>query len=133
MPVCVLNTVFGQMGASVQEEYINLILFIKQLLGPNTVIIALVQCVVIFTPEYSLDGYQSLVSSIQDKYMNLLKHYLEAHHNWDVAFGIYGKLLTSVSRIGDYSNRHRKLLHMCDVTQVEPLIIEVVNLLPMSG
>ena len=132
MPVHVLNAVFGQVDHSVQEEYINLIAVIKQLLGPNTVIIALVLCIVLFTPEYSSDGYRSLASSIQDKYMKLLKHHLEAHHDWDKAFGIYSKLLTSICRMKDYTSKHSKSLHQCDPSQVEPLLLEVFNIPPIS-
>ena len=131
MLLCVLNTVFGQMGSSIQEEYINMILFIKELLGPNTVIIALVQCIVIFTPEYSLDGYRSLVSSIQDKYMSLLKRYLEVHHDWNVALRIYSKLMTSICRIKEYTHKHRESLRRCNVSQVEPLRLEIVSIPPI--
>ena len=130
--VHLLNVMFDLMDAGVQEEFINLIAFIKQLLGTDTVIIALVQCVVLFTPARTPDGYRSRVSSIQDKYISLLKHYLEAHHDWDVAFSIYSKLLTAVHHIKAYTSRHRETLHRCYVSQVESLLLETVNIPPIS-
>lgn len=127
-----LNAAFNQVDRSIIHEHIRLITEMKNLIGEDTTLVALIQASVMFTPEYSSPGAQALTASLQEKYLSLLRHYLEANHTWSEAFDKYSKVLNYMSRVKDYSAKHRKVFVNCDASQVEPLLLEMFDILSQS-
>lgn len=128
IPMQVLNAAFDQVDRSIQLEHVQLISSIKDLVGSDLTMVSLVQCVILFTPEYSAPGARALTATVQDKYITLLKHYMEAHNNWDVAFDKFSKLMSYIAATKLYATKHSKAFSQCDSDLVEPLLKEIFDL-----
>lgn len=128
IPTQLLNAAFDSVDDKIKQEHILLITQLKELIGQDTTLVAMIQTAALFTPEYSSPGARAQTSSIQDKYLCLLKHYLEANHSWADAFEIFSKVLLLQHRVKIYSAKHSKAFLNCDASQVEPLLLEVFDI-----
>jgi len=127
-PAQVLNAAFDDVDSDIQEEHIRLISSIKQTIGSDRTIIAIIQCILLFTPHYASVGTRALTSSAQDKYINILKHYLEVNHDWQTAFDLFAKILGFVTATRSYTFKHSKAFLQCDASRLDPLLLEVFDL-----
>lgn len=128
IPTQVLNAAFDSVDNNIKQEHVRVITQLKELIGEDTTLVAMVQTAVLFTPEYSSPGARAQTSTIQDKYLCLLKHYLEANHSWADAFEIYSQVLSLQNKVKTYSAKHSKAFLNCDASQVEPLLLEVFDI-----
>lgn len=128
IPVQLLNAAFDQVDSHIQEEHVKLISAIKKLVGDDLTLVSIIQCITLFSPEFAAAGTRAITAAAQDKYIILLKRYLEAHNNWKDAFDIYSQLLNCMSSAKIYTAKHSKAFLQCDASRVEPLLLEVFDI-----
>lgn len=128
IPVQLLSAAFDQVDTDIQEEHVRVISPIKKLLGDDLTLVAIIQCVILFTPENASPGTRALTASVQDKYIILLKRYLEARNSWKDAFDIFSQLLNCMSAAKPYTVKHSKAFLQCDASRVEPLLLEMFDI-----
>ncbi|CAL1547169.1 unnamed protein product [Lymnaea stagnalis] len=71
---------------------------------------------------------RGLVSSIQDRYILLLKHYLESSFSYEYSKEYYVSALDRLCDLRVLSEEHAKILLQVNPVDVEPLMLEVLNL-----
>ncbi|XP_067928108.1 vitamin D3 receptor B-like [Watersipora subatra] len=126
--VQLMGVAFEGVDNSIQEEHVALISTIKKIVGSDLTLISIVQCIVLLTPEYSVPGARALTAAAQDKHITLLKHYLEARDGWKEAFDIYAQLLSCITATKVYAVKHGKAFTRCDISRLDPLLIEVLDI-----
>ena len=101
---------------------------LKNLSDDDLNIMSLLQMVIIFDPDIqNVPDYQ-VMSDVQDRYILLLKHYLESTVSF--AFGqlLLSKLLNKIDELKVLGDSHAKILLQVNANQIEPLMLEVLNL-----
>ncbi|BHF61169.1 hypothetical protein SprV_0100414100 [Sparganum proliferum] len=91
-------------------------------------LVALMQVLCLFAPDRrSLVDRQS-VSNIYDRYILLLKHYLEARHGFTRGRTLLASVLTSLAELETLTDNYGHILLHVDPSKVDPLILDVFNL-----
>lgn len=68
------------------------------------------------------------VSNIYDRYILLLKHYLEARHGFTRGRTLLAAVLTNLAELQSLTDNYGHILLHVDPNKVDPLILEVFNL-----
>ncbi|XP_059154197.1 nuclear hormone receptor HR96-like [Physella acuta] len=89
---------------------------------------ALLQALIIFDPSGANLSSREFVSSLQDRYILLLKHYLESKFSYEFAKEYYVSALDRICDLRALSEEHAKVLLQVNPIDVEPLMLEVLNL-----
>ncbi|VDL93479.1 unnamed protein product [Schistocephalus solidus] len=91
-------------------------------------LVALMQVLCLFAPDRrSLVDRQS-VSNIYDRYILLLKHYLEARHGFTRGRTLLASVLTNLAELETLTDNYGHILLHVDPSKVDPLILDVFNL-----
>lgn len=128
IPIQLLSAAFDGVDSTIKDEHIKLISSMKKLVGGDLTLVALIQCILLLSPEYSADGTRAVAAAAQDRYITLLKHYLEANNSWKDAFEIYTNLFNCMAACKVYTAKHSKAFTQADTSQVEPLLLEVFDM-----
>jgi len=91
-------------------------------------IMSLLQMIVLFNPEGPSINLRSHISDLQDKYILLLKHYLESQLSYLHSQRVLACLLKKLSELKNLSEDHARILLQVNANQIEPLMLEVLNL-----
>ncbi|CAL8094943.1 unnamed protein product [Calicophoron daubneyi] len=95
---------------------------------PN--LVALMQVLLLFTPDRpSLDARQT-VANVHDRYYLLLKHYLEAKAGFAKGRSLLAGILTNLDQLQALTMNYSELLMQLDPNKVDPLLMEIFNLTP---
>ena len=86
------------------------------------------QVLLIFHPDSAGLVDREMMSNLQDKYISLLKHYLESKFSFEFAQDYFVAVMTKLSELKDLSDEHSRILLQVNPSQVEPLMLEVLNL-----
>ena len=86
------------------------------------------QVILIFHPDSTNLVDRELMANLQDKYINLLKHYLEAEYSFEFAQEYFVAILEKMSVLKSLSDQHSRILLQVNPSQIEPLMLEVLNL-----
>ena len=100
----------------------------KELIGSDTVAFALIQLICSFNPEGKDIKCPAQVSNLQDKYIILLKHYLESEFSYSGGQTLFFKLmmmLLDMRRVADF---HNEILLKANPREIAPLMLEVLDL-----
>lgn len=68
------------------------------------------------------------VSNIYDRYILLLKHYLEARHGFTLGRTHLATVLSNLAELETLTNNYGHIILTVDPSKVDPLILEVFNL-----
>ena len=101
---------------------------LKKLTRDNNSVLAMLQVIVLFNPDGQNIENRQLISNIQDKYIQLLKHFLESDISYMYSQVFFSHLLQKVSEIRALGDDHAKILLQVNASQIEPLMLEVLNL-----
>ena len=101
---------------------------LKELIGDNMILFSLVQVICIFNPEGSDVKEKCKMSNIQDKYVILLKHYLESEFSYSNAKYLFAKILTTVADMKQICDAHNTIILQANPADIEPLMLEVLDL-----
>ncbi|PVD29606.1 hypothetical protein C0Q70_08861 [Pomacea canaliculata] len=83
---------------------------------------------IIFNPDGNNLIDRELISNLQDKYINILKHYLEAQYSYEHAHEYFAAILDRLSELKSVGEEHSRILLQVNPCQIEPLMLEVLNL-----
>ncbi|GFR58101.1 nuclear hormone receptor HR96-like isoform X2 [Elysia marginata] len=89
---------------------------------------ALLQALVVFDPAGANICNRVQMSSLQDRYLILLKHYFESIYSYEFAKEYYVSALDRLCDLKVLSEQHAQVLLQVNPVDVEPLMLEVLNL-----
>ncbi|KAL5017489.1 hypothetical protein ScPMuIL_007078 [Solemya velum] len=101
---------------------------LKAVVKDDLHIMAMLQAIVIFNPDGQNIISRSTVSDIQDKYIILLKHYMESIWTFEYARDYYPFVLQKIAELKGLSEEHASVLLQVNPNKIEPLMLEVLNL-----
>lgn len=101
---------------------------IKEMIRDDKVLFALIQVICIFNPECKDLRGKCLISNLQDKYIILLKHYLEWEFSYANARNIFAKLMNMIADMKRVSDAHNAIILQANPSEIEPLMLEVLDL-----
>ncbi|XP_029649686.1 nuclear hormone receptor HR96 isoform X2 [Octopus sinensis] len=126
VPTKILKEVTGYFN--LHDSHTRYCRSLKYVVQDNHEVMTLLQLIIIFNPEGPNLSSRTLISDIQDHYITLLKHYLESEFSFSYAKEILPFLLQKLADLKDLSEEHSKILLQVNPTQIEPLMLEVLNL-----
>ncbi|KAK3590556.1 hypothetical protein CHS0354_008487 [Potamilus streckersoni] len=100
----------------------------KTIIQDDMTMFGLLQVIIIFNPDGKDMKNREFISNMQDKYLILLKHYLESKFTYDYGRDYNVILLQKLSDLKGLSEEHAKILLQVNPNQIEPLMLEVLNL-----
>lgn len=91
-------------------------------------LVALMQVLCLFAPDRPRLSDRQSVSNIYDRYILLLKHYLEARHGFTRGRTLLAAVLTNLAELQALTDNYGHILLHVDPSKVDPLVLEVFNL-----
>lgn len=101
---------------------------VKELFKDDHILFSLVQVICIFNPECKDVRRKCTISNIQDKYIVLLKHYLEWEFSYTNARQMFAKVMSIIADIKDVTDAHNTIILQANPMEIEPLMLEVLDL-----
>ena len=101
---------------------------IRSIVKDDTTIIVMLIVIALFAPEGPHVITRALVSNIQDKYLVLLKHYLESKYMYDRAAEMFPQLMSKMKELKEVAEDHGKYLLDVNPTEIEPIMLEILDL-----
>lgn len=101
---------------------------LKEITNDDFGLFALLQIIVIFDPDCEDLQNKEAISNIQDKYLILLKHYLEAEFSYTKGQEYFATLMQKIADMKQLNDCHAKILLQVNPGDIEPLMLEVLNL-----
>ncbi|XP_076461958.1 vitamin D3 receptor B-like [Babylonia areolata] len=126
IPTSILQEATG--FGSLHSMHVSYCRSLKAIILNNFTLYALMQVMLIFQPDSPNLVDRELVSNLQDKYMGLLKHYLESKFSFEFAQRYFVAILEKVSDLKKLSEQHSRILLQVNPSQIEPLMLEILNL-----
>ncbi|XP_064604022.1 nuclear hormone receptor HR96-like isoform X2 [Liolophura sinensis] len=113
---------------NLHDSHIQYCKTVKSLVRDNLKILGVLQVVIVFNPDGQGITHREAVADIQDKYVILLKHYLESEFSYSHAKELHPQLLLKIAELKGLSEEHAKVLLQVNPHQIEPLLLEIFNL-----
>lgn len=101
---------------------------LKAITQDDEYIMAILQVMLIFRPDGLNLQHRHQISDLQDKYFILLKHYLESSFSYMHAHIVLTNLLRKFNELQKIGDDHAKIILQLNPGQIEPLMLEVLNL-----
>lgn len=101
---------------------------IKTMVPDDLTIVILMIVIVLFSPESPHVTLRETVSNIQDKYLILLKHYLEHKYTYHRSSDLFPKLMMKLNELKDLAEIHGKYLLDVNPGEIEPIMLEILDL-----
>lgn len=126
VPAKVLKDVTG--FSDLYQTHIDFSREMKKTCKEDITVFAIIQAIIVFNPESPGLKNLQLVSDIQNRYIVLLKSYLEYKISFchaQVYFPLFLRKFTELKKIG---NDHAKIILQVQTSKIEPLMLEILNL-----
>lgn len=114
--------------SELHEIHTNFCRALKEVVHDNKVLFSLIQVICIFNPDCKDVQGKCLMSNLQDKYIILLKHYLEWEFSYANAGSIFAKIMTIIADMKRTSDAHNAIILQANPSDIEPLMLEVLDL-----
>lgn len=101
---------------------------IKSIIGDDLVVVILLLAIVLFSPEGLHVVMRQLISDMQDRYLVLLKHYLEAKYGYVQSAEMFPQLMTKIKELKDFAEVHGRCLVDINPREIEPIMLEILDL-----
>jgi hypothetical protein len=88
----------------------------------------LFQVLVLFSPDGPHVIMRELISNIQDRYLILLKHYLEAKYTYSKTSEMFPLLMTKMRELNALAEVHSRILLDVNPQEIEPIMLEILDL-----
>ncbi|XP_021363677.1 nuclear hormone receptor HR96-like isoform X1 [Mizuhopecten yessoensis] len=126
IPTNVLKQATGH--HQLHEDHTSYCRSLKAISQDDVYIMAILQVMIIFRPDGVNLEHRHEVSDLQDKYILLLKHYLESSFSYMHAHIVFSNLLRKFNELQKIGDDHAKIVLQVNASQIEPLMLEVLNL-----
>ncbi len=100
----------------------------KTIIQNDLPIVIMLSAIILFSPEGPHVIFRDVVSNIQDKYLLLLKHYLEARYSYSRAADMYPQLIYKIKELKELCEDQGKVLLHVDPSEIEPIMLEILDL-----
>ncbi|XP_067657020.1 vitamin D3 receptor B-like [Haliotis asinina] len=110
------------------DSHIKYCRALKTIMKNDFSLFGLALIIVIFNPDGPNVKDHQLLSDIQDKYLVLLKHYLESVFSFTYAKEYFVAISQKLNELKGISDGHAKVLLQVNPLEIEPLMLEVLNL-----
>uniref|UniRef100_A0A1I8H2R5 Nuclear receptor domain-containing protein n=1 Tax=Macrostomum lignano TaxID=282301 RepID=A0A1I8H2R5_9PLAT len=125
VPTAILKDIPG--FAELHDDHLKFCRLFKDLLR-DPFLVPLVQVLALFTPDRPNVTDRSAVADVQDRYICLLKHYLEGHCGFTEARRLLPRILSAMEELHDLAGGHGRLLLHVNPAEVDPLLLEVFDI-----
>lgn len=126
IPTEILKNATGYV--QLHDDHVNYCKSFKSLIGDDLTIIVVLLVIVLFSPEGVHVVTRGVVANVQDKYLVLLKHYLEAKYGYGRTAQIFPDLMAKLKELKDLAEVHCKYLLDLNPSDVEPIMLEILDL-----
>ena len=126
IPTEILKNATGYI--ELHNDHVNYCRSFKGLIGDDLTIIVILLAVMLFSPEGVHVVTRGVVANVQDKYLVLLKHYLEAQYGYAHAAQIFPDLMAKLKELKELADVHSKYLLDLNPSDVEPIMLEILDL-----
>ncbi|KAL8587037.1 hypothetical protein ACOMHN_023427 [Nucella lapillus] len=113
---------------SLHKTHVEYCCSLKAVILNNFTLYALMQVMMIFQPNSPNLVDRELISNLQDKYIVLLKHYLESKFSFEYAQHYLVGILEKMYDLQKLSDQHSRIMLQVNPSQIEPLMLEILNL-----
>ncbi len=110
------------------DSHVNYCKSLKSLVGDDLIIVIILLVTVLFSPEGPHVNVREVISNIQDKYLLLLKHYLESKYSFIHAADMYPSLMSKMKELKELAESHGKYLLDINPREIEPIMLEILDL-----
>ena len=110
------------------DDHVRYCRSIKSIIGDDLAIVVILLVLVLFSPEGPHVVRRELVADVQDRYVVLLKHYLEARYSYARSADMFPQLMSKVKELKDFAELHGRCLVDIDPTEIEPIMLEILDL-----
>ena len=126
IPTEILKNATGYV--QLHDDHVNYCKSFKSLIGDDLTIIVILLVIVLFSPEGVHVVTRRIVANVQDKYLVLLKHYLESNYGYGRAAQIFPDLMAKLKELKELAEVHSKYLLDLNPSDVEPIMLEILDL-----
>lgn len=126
IPTEILKNATGYV--QLHDDHIQYCKSIKSIIGNDLTIVVILLALVLFAPEGTHIVMRDLVSNIQDRYLVLLKHYLEAKYTYLRTAEMFPQLLNKIHELNTLAKVHGKILLEINPEEIEPIMLEILDL-----
>jgi hypothetical protein len=110
------------------DDHVKYCKSIKSIIKDDLTIVVLLIVIVLFAPEGPHVVTRELVSNIQDKYIVLLKHYLESKYMYARSAEMFPQLMSKMKELKELAEDHGKYLLDVNPSEIEPIMLEILDL-----
>ncbi len=110
------------------DDHVSYCKSIKMIIRDDLMIVVILLVIVLFSPEGPYVINREVVSNIQDKYLVLLKHYLESKYTYIRAAEMYPQLMSKLKELKELAEIHGKYLLDVNPSEIEPIMLEILDL-----
>ena len=126
IPTTILKS--GTGFEDLHKEHILMCKSFKALVKNDQMLISLMVILTLFNPQGAAVSCKDLLANLQDKYLILTKHYIEAKYSYAVATSMFTDLLLRMRDLRGISEKHGRVLLDVNPMQVEPIMLEILDL-----
>lgn len=126
IPTEILKNATGYV--QLHDDHIQYCKSIKSIIGNDLTIVVILLVLVLFAPEGAHVVMRDLVSNIQDRYLVLLKHYLEAKYTYLRTAEMFPQLLNKIRELNTLAEVHGKILLEINPEEIEPIMLEILDI-----
>lgn len=127
VPASILKEATGH--SDIYEDHGRFCRQFLDIVGDDDNLVPLIQVLCLFSPDRpSLGDEHQRVSDVQDRYICLTKHYLEARHGYSLSRKHFQDVLVCLEALQTLTDCHGKVLLQVNPSEVDPLMLEVFDL-----
>lgn len=127
VPASILKDATGH--SDIYEDHGRFCRQFLDIVGTDDHLVPLIQVLCLFSPDRPMLGDEhQRVSDVQDRYICLIKHYLEARHGYNLSRKHFQDVLVCLEALQALTDSHGKVLLQVNPNEVDPLMLEVFDL-----
>ena len=126
IPTEILKNATGYV--QLHDDHVNYCKSIKNMVKEDITLISIMVVIVLFSPEGQHVTLRGLISNVQDKYLVLLKHYIEYKYGYTKAAEMYSLLISKMKELKELAEVHGKYLLDVNPREIEPIMLEILDL-----
>lgn len=126
IPTEILKNATGYV--QLHDDHIRYCQSVKSIIGNDLTIVVILLVLVLFSPEGQHVVARELVSNIQDRYLILLKHYLEAKYTYVRTAEMFPQLISKIKELNSLAEVHGRILLDVNPQEIEPIMLEILDL-----
>lgn len=125
IPTDILKNATGYV--QLHDDHVRYCRSIKSIIGNDIMLLVILLVLVLFAPDGPHVVAREVISNIQDRYVILLKHYLEAKYTFKRSAHMFPQLLEKIRELNSLVENHAKILMDINPQEIEPIMLEMLD------